>query len=179
MQEKKDLRLQMLSQRNGIEQKVKEELDGIICKKVASFISQTTNSIKVVHTFIPMEKEINLFPLLTDLLDRGIKVVCPKALPKRKMENLVLTSLCELETGMYGTQYPASNEVYTGKMDLIIVPGLAFDTNYYRLGYGAGYYDSFLSTQVDAFKLGICYPFQIIDKVPTEQHDMQLNGLFY
>jgi 5-formyltetrahydrofolate cyclo-ligase len=80
---------------------------------------------------------------------------------------------------MWGTIHPGGNEAYTGPIDLFIVPGLAFDTELYRLGYGAGYYDNHLVNQPQAWKAGICYPCQVINKVPTEPHDIKLDELIY
>lgn len=177
MQKKKDLRKEMLEKRNELEANQKKILDRTICEKIEFLVHQ--DNIKVVHTFIPMAKEVNLCPLIDKLLHMGITVVSPKSLPQRKMENLILHSLSKLEEGIYGTKHPANSQIYTGKYDLIIVPGLAFDNNGNRLGYGAGYYDTFLNSHPDAFKLGVCYPFQVIDDVPAEEHDVKLDGLFY
>ena len=65
--------------------------------------------------------------------------------------------------------------INTGKYDLIIVPGLSFDESNFRLGYGGGYYDNFMSQHLDARKIGIFYPFQKIEKVPVEAHDLKLD----
>jgi 5,10-methenyltetrahydrofolate synthetase len=68
---------------------------------------------------------------------------------------------------------------YRGKPreDFVVVPGLAFDRNRYRLGYGGGYYDNFLMTQPKAQKVGIFYPFQEVVQVPKEAHDVQLDEM--
>jgi 5-formyltetrahydrofolate cyclo-ligase len=126
-----------------------------------------------------MKGEVNIIPTIEYMLNRGTNVICPKSLPKRTMENRVLTSLHDLESGMYGTQHPASTQIYKGSYDLIIVPGLAFDKNHYRMGYGEGYYDTFLAQNPNALKMGVCYPFQLVDEVPTEAHDVKLDGVIY
>ena len=56
---------------------------------------------------------------------------------------------------------------------------MSFDEYNYRLGYGAGYYDNFLVNHPNALKVGIFYPFQKVDKVPTEPHDVKLDEIFY
>jgi 5-formyltetrahydrofolate cyclo-ligase len=124
-----------------------------------------------------MEREIDIAPLLQGLLHKQITVVCPKALSARVLENRILNSLDNLETGIKGTQHPALPQVYEGPYDLIIVPGLAFDHQKYRLGYGGGYYDGFLTTQPQAHKVGIFYPFQQADEVPREAHDVCLDEI--
>jgi len=121
--------------------------------------------------------EINIRPLLENLLKQNVKVVTPKTLPRPKLENRVLKSFDSLDIGVMKTQYPAEADVYEGPFDLIIVPGLAVDREKFRLGYGGGYYDHFLAQQPNAYKVGIYYPFQLIDKVPTEAHDVQLDAV--
>ena len=63
-------------------------------------------------------------------------------------------------------------------MDLVLVPGVAFDAAGHRLGRGKGYYDQFFAScpQVAAsYKLGIAFPFQIVGEIPTEPHDIQMD----
>ena len=63
-------------------------------------------------------------------------------------------------------------------IDLIIVPGLAFSQDRHRLGRGGGFFDKLLAGPAkDAFKLGICFSFQIVDQVPTEAHDVVLDAV--
>ena len=175
--EKKELRNAMLDRRNAIDNAEKGTLDEHICIQLLQLIAERKPA--VVHSYIPMGSEIDIKPVIQYMLDKGITVLAPKALKQRQMENLILRSLDELESGIYGTQYPANATVYSGPIDLFIIPGLAFDKNNYRLGYGSGYYDTFLHSQHEAYKAGICYPFQVMDKVPTEPHDEQLSTVIF
>jgi len=61
-------------------------------------------------------------------------------------------------------------------MDLMVVPGVAFDRNGYRLGYGKGYYDRFLSEK-QTFSIGLAYEFQILDKLPRGKHDRIMDAV--
>lgn len=63
------------------------------------------------------------------------------------------------------------NHPYTGDIDLIIVPGMAFDTNGHRLGRGRGYYDRFLALHPQVYTIGLCFDFQLLPEVPSEPHD--------
>jgi len=114
---------------------------------------------------------------LEELLKRNYTVVCPKSLPRRTIRNLILRSTAELEEGRYGTKHPSGDNEYTGDIDFYIVPGLAFDKNGYRIGYGSGYYDTYFSAHSTGFKLGICYHFQLIKDLPIEPHDINLNEI--
>lgn len=64
-------------------------------------------------------------------------------------------------------------------IDVAIIPGLAFDKNRYRLGRGKGWYDRFLSEHPETFKIGVCYKEQLVDKLPTEEHDIKMDLVIY
>ncbi|MGE0560463.1 MAG: 5-formyltetrahydrofolate cyclo-ligase [Flavobacteriales bacterium] len=175
MEDKKKLRIEMHQKRANIDSAQKKLYDQKICHQLEGLILQ--QKARVVHAYLPMGKEIDISPLLSSLLMKGIIVVTPKTLRNRKLQNLVLTSLTEVEQGVFGTTHPANSIEYTGSFDFIIVPGLAFDNANYRLGYGGGYYDNFLVNHPKAIKVGIFYPVQQVDKVPIESHDIQLDTI--
>lgn len=170
---KKYLRKTMLKQRNKMPRKERNSLSEKICSQLWSYILE--NEIKVIHSYLTMGSEVNVMPLLQKVLDAGLTVVVPKTLKKRQMLNLVLTDLKNMEGGIFNTYHPKDAIEYTGEYDLIIVAGLAFDKQGFRIGYGGGYYDTFLADQDAAMKVGICYPFQIVESVPVESHDIQLD----
>lgn len=172
-EQKKELRKRMFEKRNELKEQIKLDFDAWICDELLKIVIEKKS--KIVHAYIPFLTEINISPLLEKLLNAGITVVCPKTLPKRKLENRILTSLSDLEVGIMGTKHPAQPNLYEGKFDLIIVPGLAFDKTKKRLGYGGGYYDNFLINYPDALKVGIFYPFQEVRLVPVEAHDFSLD----
>ena len=175
VEQKKELRKLMLQERAKINLDWKKNYDKWICTEIEQHISSKNH--KVVHAYLPMGKEIDISPLINKLIEKGITIVCPKTLPKRKLENRILTSLNDIEKGVFGTTHPSNPEIYNGKIDLIIVPGLAFDSKNYRLGYGGGYYDNFLINHPEAYKIGIFYPEQKVNNVPTETHDICLNEI--
>ena len=174
--EKKDiLRKAMLKSRLNFSLDEKNIYDAAICQKLEEQI--LLKKAKVVHAYIPMGAEIDIKPLLIRLIEMGITVVTPKTLKKPKIENRILTSFNDLEKGVFGTSHPASPFEYKGDFDFIIIPGLAFDKNNYRLGYGGGYYDTFLEQHPQAFKQGVFYPFQKVSDVPQEKHYIQLDAV--
>ncbi len=174
---KKELRTKMFAIRNSFNSIQKEAYDQWICEQLECII--VTKGCLKVHAFLPFHSEINIYPLLAKMLALGITVVCPKTLPKSQLENRILVSLDKLEEGIMKTLHPANNDVFNGKYDIIIVPGMAFDSQNYRLGYGGGYYDNFLVNQKEAYKLGIFYPFQRVNNVPLEPHDIALDAVLY
>ncbi|MDR1091658.1 MAG: 5-formyltetrahydrofolate cyclo-ligase [Prevotella sp.] len=85
------------------------------------------------------------------------------------------TSSTKFQKSSFNILEPIGTD-YTGfkKVDLIIVPGVAFDRNMNRLGRGKGYYDRFLS-KISAPKTGICFDFQLLDKIPVESTDIKMD----
>ena len=171
--EKRALRKAIKQQRDALDLKKKKIYDAKICLLLKELIAK--KKCKVVHAYIPMGSEIDISPLLQYLLQQEITIVTPKTLINRELQHLVLNSLEDLESGIYGTSHPKNGVVFNGIVDLIIVPGLAFDKEHYRLGYGGGYYDTFLDKHIHAIKVGVAYPFQNIHKIPKEAHDACLD----
>lgn len=174
-EEKKTLRVLMHQQRKALDPVKKLAYDRWICAEILTLIH--TQNFRTIHAYIPLKGEIDIKPLLSNLLSKKITVICPKTLKKRNLENRVLVSLQDLEVGIMGTEHPLQPTIYNGSFDLIIVPGLAFDKENYRLGYGGGYYDNFLASHTGSYKLGIFYPFQEVNSVPIESHDIKLDRI--
>lgn len=112
------------------------------------------------HTITRMARDKNIF----------LPRVCGEDL-----EILPYDAQHPLETGAYGIQEPTGDTaaVTPEQIDLIIVPGVAFDTQGNRLGRGKGYYDRILS-HTTATLVGVCYDFQLLDLLPTEIHDVKM-----
>lgn len=172
---KKELREEMMSTRDALSKDEKDQHSQVASAKVMQLVTKLKP--KVVHTFIPMGSEVDIMPAIAKMLQQEITVVVSRTLENRKLEHLVLTDADNLEDGKFGTRHPANAPVFNGNYNLILVPGLAFDLNANRLGYGAGYYDTFLKDNPDAFKAGVCYPFQLHQSIPVEEHDVVLDQI--
>ncbi len=131
----------------------------------------------ILHSFIPMGSEVNILPFLEDWVIGQRLLVTPKTLPGGKMEHYITWYPIELEDGMFGTRHVKTGEKYDGRYQLIFVPGLAFSPDGHRLGYGHGYYDRFLREHPEAIKIGIGFPFQLLDELPVEPHDIRMDAL--
>ena len=95
-----------------------------------------------------------------------------------ELELRVYTSPQAMGTGAYGIEEPAG-EAFTdyASIGFIAVPGVAFDRQGHRLGRGKGYYDRLLPHIPSAYKAGICFPYQIVESVPTGPFDICMNGI--
>lgn len=175
IEEKSRVRELMLAKRKSIFYKEKRQYDKEICNALQKLI--LVKKPKVVHSYLPIKGEVDVSPLLKWLLTQQIKVVCPKVLPKRQLQNLELHHFRDFDIGPFRTIHPAGNKVYSGHIDFVIMPGLAFDSEFNRLGYGGGYYDRFLVKNPTSFKAAVMYPFQLLESVPVEEHDVKMDTL--
>jgi 5-formyltetrahydrofolate cyclo-ligase len=170
---KKNLRQQFLSRRDELNPLIKKKWDHVIHIKLLELFEKLKP--KVVHTYLPIGSEVDLYQFIQFLLDHKVKVVCPVTLQKPYLAHRELESLHALEQGRSGTKHPKGGNDYHGDYDLIIVPGIAFNEKNYRLGYGGGYYDYFLKSQSSTLKLGLFYSSQKITDLPIDTHDIPLN----
>jgi len=173
--QKSKLRDEMLLNRSQIDQKSKAEYDKYVCDELYGIVQEWDH--QVIHTYIPMGDEIDVLPLIDMLLREGRIIIAPKTLKDRTLQHLVLQDLKDLEKGMFDTQHPANSIEYIGELDLIITPGLAYDYKGNRLGYGGGYYDTFLAEQPEAHSVGVAYPFQRMKYIPIDRHDIPVNDV--
>ena len=82
----------------------------------------------------------------------------------------------DLEEGAFQIMEPVGEPfIAFDQIDFALVPGMAFDAAGHRLGRGKGYYDRFLSTHPDIYKIGVCFPFQRVAEVPSEAHDVVMD----
>ncbi len=167
--EKKVLRQRMIALRDAMDPAAHTAQSTAIQNELRTLIRE--RKVRVLHSFLPMGSEVDLFPLLDELLAEGIAIYAPKTLKGRVLENYRYHGQEHLVPGVFGTRHPAGDEPYTGTYDMILVPGLAFTTTGDRLGYGAGYYDNFLKQHPKAYSVAVCFPFQLVDILPVEAHD--------
>ena len=101
----------------------------------------------------------------------GKEVAVPKVVGK-DMRFYRLTSFSQLEPGYFGIPEPVQGEIVDWEDALMVMPGVAFDRQNNRVGYGGGFYDRFLEKHPGIFRLAVAFDFQILDRVPTEPTDI-------
>lgn len=135
---------------------------------------------ETIHIFISKTDEPNTSPIIESAWESGKTVAVPCVVPNTfELFHSQLNTFKDLSPGALGVLEP-SPEVRIAmnpeSFDLVIIPGVAFDRLGGRLGYGKGYYDRFLE-QTGAFRLALAFDFQVLVKVPTEKHDVPMNGI--
>ncbi|ABR50213.1 5-formyltetrahydrofolate cyclo-ligase [Alkaliphilus metalliredigens QYMF] len=134
-----------------------------------------------VMLYVSFGKEVITRGIIQDLLDQNKRVFIPVCVPKTK--ELIISELLDfdedLEIGHFGVLEPkkeALRPVDPKILDFIIVPGLAFDSQGYRIGYGGGYYDRFLPKISDKVpKVSLAFDEFVIDSVPTDSFDIPVD----
>jgi len=131
-----------------------------------------------VFLYVPVQNEVNTWPLLKFFWQKGVQVFLPRCDPKQKgkMQFYQVRSKDQLSPGKFGILEPDPDKcpVFTlPAPQLIFLPGLGFDLKKYRLGYGGGYYDRLLVNPnfVQATLIGLSFSLQLVEKVPVEPWD--------
>jgi 5-formyltetrahydrofolate cyclo-ligase len=128
--------------------------------------------------FAPLPEELDIWPLLASALAAGKQVALPRfVVATRSYEACwILKPETDVQVGHFGIREPCSHcaRVSPGELDLILVPGVAFDLQGRRLGRGKGYYDQLLGVWRGT-TCGAAFDEQIVDEIPLEPHDVRMN----
>lgn len=155
---KNKLRLKYKTIRREMLGNIKKNKDECIFNKVIS--SKMYKECTTVLTFVSTAIEVDTLKLINYSLKIGKQVAVPKCIDgTRNMEFYLITSLDDLEVATFSVLEPKTSKCQILKdynNSICIIPGLAFDLKGYRLGYGKGYYDRFLS-RYNGINIGICY----------------------
>ena len=166
---KSKLRKQVLQEMKALSQEQKQAMDRALTERFLRHpFYQEANTIA---TYLSFPHEFQTQELIEQALKDGKKVLIPKTYPQRRMEFVVYHPQ-QLKKTSFGLLEPQGNMevVDASQIDLIHVPGLAFTTEGYRIGYGGGYYDRYLEHFVGQ-SLSTIYPCQV-QEFNLEDHDI-------
>ena len=170
--EKDILRKEMKERRKFLSEDKRKELSEKIFKRLSE--TAEYKQAKSVCVYMDSFGEVKTDLIISDLRASGREVIFPVSNPETKTLTLCRDTN-EFVRGAYGILEPKEKICVDFCVpDLVIIPGLAFDVEKNRLGFGAGYYDRFLE-QSNAVKVGICYDFQLVEEINAEQHDIKMD----
>ncbi len=137
---------------------------------------------KAVHVYVNLPGEVQTQPLLHDLLKSGRQVFVPYCVEGNQLRLFRLKDAAELTPGAYGILEPepalredAARRGAVEQLDLLIVPGVAFDHRGMRLGRGKGYYDRLLAARSEtAAVVALAFDCQMAPEIPTDPHDQPM-----
>lgn len=135
---------------------------------------------KKIVVYLALPEEVGTRKLIRRALKAGKEIYAPKVDAKTKKINLyqIKDLKKDLRKGAYGILEPRAlkaRKALARSMDIVVVPGVAFDENGGRLGRGVGYYDRFLVKAKKASKIALAYRMQLVNKVPMEKHDIRMD----
>lgn len=177
MQIKDELRKKYKELRKSILNKF--EKDDEICKRFIS--SELFRNADEVLCFYPLKYEINTLPIIEAALKLNKKTALPLCTDKNgNMDFYFIKSISDLSMGSYSIMEPDPDKCRKAtefSNAVCLVPGLSFDKEGYRLGYGKGYYDRFLE-KFTYISVGLCYNEMTADKLPHDFHDINVDYIY-
>ena len=143
------------------------------------FASGAYQNAKTIYGYLPYNQEVRTVPMLERALKDGKKVAVPKVYGE-EMKFLYLDDLNAVAKGYAGIPEPIADEpVAQDETALVLMPGLAFDPQGHRIGYGGGFYDKFLAAEPRHPTLALCYEFQMLPKLDVEDHDIPVDTVLW
>ena len=139
--------------------------------------------VRLAHTlllYMALSDEVDTRPLIDELHREGKQIVLPVVLDDRDLQLRLYTPGAPLVAGRFGIMEP-TGPVFRNysQIEVALIPGVGIDKNGHRLGRGKGYYDRFLAKCPTIYKIGVCYPFQLVDRLPTEAHDIAMDEVIW
>ena len=133
---------------------------------------------KTIYGYLPFNQEVDLTSLLQQALADGKQVALPKC-RGREMDFILVSDLSRVQSSRFGAPEPIDDApIAHDRTALVIMPGLVFDRNGNRVGYGGGYYDRFLAKEPDHPSIGLCFDFQFLEQLEPGPLDIPADIVF-
>jgi len=146
----------------------------IIAEKL--FENEVYKNAQNIFIYFSYRAEIRTYGMIKDALKKGKNVFVPKL-----VGNEMKAVKCNLESlvrNKYGVMEPKETEIIDGnKIDLCITPGIVFDFEKNRIGYGQGYYDDFFKHYPSIYRLALAHDIQVVTHIDTEKHDIKMHEI--
>jgi len=155
-----------------------EKLSKSAIIKAKLFNEEVFQKANVVMFYVSLKDEVSTLTMIDEAINTGKKVCVPVILKeeKRLMAGEIKDRAIDLERQHFGIYQPKEGhvkEVPLRDIDLVVVPGIAFDKKNVRLGRGHGYYDRFLCGLPKNTKtIGLAFDFQVVEDLPKDSHDI-------
>lgn len=176
--DKNDIRRQMLERReNDLSFKEKKEKSSFVASLLINDLLLAA-SVSSVGLYYPIRGEVDTFSIFDFLTSSGITCLFPRVVSDVEMVFLPVSAKRKLVRRKYGIYEPDVG-VYDGEEgrvpDIVVVPGVAFDEENYRIGYGKGYYDRYFSQHKPLLSVGFGYAFQVLKSIHVDLWDVKLD----
>jgi 5-formyltetrahydrofolate cyclo-ligase len=174
---KRALRSELVAARARIPQEARAEKSRAIADRIEAVAA--FRDARVVALYAPLGTEVDGLEIARRALGRGASVVFPRAVPGERRLVFARCAAGELVRGPLGAGEPppGSAEAAPEEIGCVVLPGVGFSLDGFRLGRGGGYYDATLRAMPGAARLGVAYDVQVLAALPREPHDAALDFL--
>ena len=167
--EKKEIRKQVFASRKKLTEAELEAKSRAICEKIIRM--DAFAKAKSVYVYMDCKSEVSTKLLIEEAWKLGKTVAAPKVFGN-EMTYFEIASYEDVQPGYYDIPEPVTGHAASDDEALLIVPGVGFDAMRHRCGYGGGFYDRYLSRNTKHTTVAVAFEFQIVDEVPTQEHDI-------
>lgn len=183
MENKQKIRTQMKEKRDAISEEIRREKEKIITYRLinSGWFAKAEN----ILVYAAIKSEVRLWDFVQKAWKNNKRLFFPKV-SGRQMDFFCIHSEEELAEGAFSVLEPDTDQyrlelfhagTFSPEASVMLVPGVAFSEDGYRIGYGGGYYDRYLAAHRDLYTAGIAYAEQFVPRIPAEEHDIQLNEI--
>jgi len=176
---KSDIRKRIQNKRNSLPIRDRKKRSKIIAEKF--FGTAYYNNSNNILIFYPFRSETDVTIIIRQALENKKNIILPRIHGQELKLFYVDNLKKQLERGAYGIMEPTTDLCRPAKIsdiDLVVVPGISFDKNLNRLGYGGGYYDKLLLRIPEGVKkIALCFDIQVVDSIPVSEHDIKVDIL--
>ena len=174
---KQELRKAIRARKRAMTEEEIERRSRSLCQKFLE--SDAYRACRTLYGYLPYNQEVRTVPILAQALADGKQVAVPKVYGD-DMKFISLTDLTQVSRGYAGIPEPIADEpVAEDETALVLMPGLAFDPKGNRMGYGGGFYDKFLAAEPGHPTLALCYEFQMVEHLETEEFDIPVDTVIW
>ena len=174
---KKELRSIIRAQKRAMTEEMIREKGEALARQF--FGTEEYRTAKSIYGYLPYNQEVRTVPMLEQALRDGKRVAVPKCYDD-EMRFIWMDDLSQVEKGYAGIPEPiADGPVADDETALVLMPGLAFDREGHRIGYGGGFYDKFLAKEGNHPTLALCYDFQMMENLETEEFDIPVDKVLW
>ena len=175
--DKKELRRQIRELKRAM---TSEQIDAASARLGELFLNcPQYKEAKTIYGYLPYNQEVRTVPMLEQAMREGKRVAVPKCYGD-EMRFIFMDDLSKVEKGYANIPEPiADDPVADVKTALVLMPGMAFTKDGKRMGYGGGFYDKFLAAEPDHPTVALCYDFQMVEDLPTEDYDIPVDCVLW
>lgn len=181
----KNMENQAVKDKTSLRKYIKDKKKSMSEDEIASYSSQITTrlialkeykEVQRIYAYASYNQEVRTRQLIEYAIADGKLVLVPKVYGDI-MKFHYIDSYDELVCGAYGIPEPDNDRIDEVNKGFMLLPGLCFDKNHHRMGYGGGFYDKYLSENTQFFKVAAAYDFQVMDSIPYEEYDIPVDKI--